>query len=181
MKNIKKFNSFINEELRGSTYMSAARKMRRLGQNRSADELEDYSKQAFEREDEERRSIWMSKYGELTKYKFNIMRRDMSFAEGFEFSGFDYPEKNLFNIMLAKGKHNTIMTLTIDDEGDITYPSYSSCFMSDRKSVVELIKLLKDMNKRGYLNEWIDESDFAEGGVVDFNDLKFNIRSLIRN
>lgn len=87
MKHLKKFN----EELKPSTYRSAAHKLRKLGHERRSKELEDWGKlkssEASMKKWEELKSEW-SKFGKAT-YRFMRSSKEVMRGEFYLFLSFD--------------------------------------------------------------------------------------------
>ena len=70
MKNIKKFESFVNERLDRSTYFSAAKQADEKGQRKLGNDLRTHSN---ELDSKSRHKKWDEKYGHLKKYEFNVI------------------------------------------------------------------------------------------------------------
>lgn len=196
MSNIKKFGEFIKEELDPQTYRNAASGFRKKGMNKNAADLE---KHAFN-----------MKFSYLMDYSLNLMRTweqdsskvddevdveyversPESFVKGWKFSGFDYIDDNNFMLVFGDGGEKVTMmyielqeSLKNDDPiVKLIVSDHSSCYASDRRSAVQLKKMLVDLHKNEELfGRFISETLNDMGLDLDFEDIIINPNNLIRN
>jgi len=183
MKNIKKFESFVNEELDDKTYRSAAAKLRKLGQYQSSKDLLDHASNMASKR-------WRESNEKYLVYEFDIMRTweqsfdadaedDLEFnagspdsiVTGYRYGGYDFPEPNYFNIFFNNDDNNvgTIMTLAIENGKFTTNSQINACWMSNRKSAMNLMKMLRMMESDGILSEFLSDSGFVSLDELDIN------------
>lgn len=196
MSNIKKFGEFIKEELDPQTYRNAATEFRKKGMKKNAGDLE---KHAFN-----------MKFSYLMGYSLNLMRTweqdnskvddevdveydarsPESFVKGWKFSGFDYPEENDFMLVFGDGgEKTTIMNLKLieslkndDPIVELIVSDHSACYVSDRRSAVQLKKMLVDLHKNEELfRMFISEALLDMGLDLDFEDIIIHPNNLIIN